>query len=395
MKKALAILMIFALVASVAFAEITFGAWGRGLFVPVHSTGASGDTAATTNKASWGGAPRIGFTIAGNSDNVGFQIDANGDGGKINAGDQQLIWVKPMDMIKISLGRVQNDTLRGNAAYGSFDWDREYGDSSYGEDFTFTRMSTGSGDSATYDNKQGVIFEVAPMDALWFGVAFRDVNAQNDDKATRYTWDFEGKLVESSTTLSLFENIQVAVGYTIDGIGQFKAQIIRNPSEYKENSVSFGDVYATREAKKNNDTIEIAFNLTMVENLFVEAGFRMDTDDKVNKEKDISLYAKYGMDALTIHFSGRATLDTLDKDKKEKLGLYVGAGVDYDLGDGLAVAGDVRYTSDVMLGAKDALINVFAGVTKGFSNGKIGAGVEIASAADTGYSIPVKFEYWF
>ncbi|HKL86566.1 MAG TPA: hypothetical protein VJ861_09570 [Treponemataceae bacterium] len=378
MKKALAIFMIFALVASVAFAEITFGAWGRGLFVPVSNTGASDAESVAENKASWGGAPRIGFTIAGNSDNVGFLADVFTDGGEISAGDQQLIWVKPMDMLKISLGRVQVDALRGNAAYGSWNWDRAYGDGDYGDDFTFSRMSTGAYDSATFKNEQGVVFEVAPMDALWVGLALRDVNN------TAPEWAGNPKNSKANT-VNLLAKMQFALGYTIDGIGQFKAQIIRNPYNFD----------AKGAADKNNDTVEIAFNLTMVENLFVEAGFRMWTESKENKTKDISLYAKYGMDALTVHFSTRATLDTADVEGKEALGLYVGAGADYDLGNGIGVSGDVRYTSDVMLAAKDAKITVFAGVTKGFSNGLIGAGVEILNQKDTGYSIPVRFEYWF
>ena len=402
MKKALAIFMIFALVASVAFAEITFGAWGRTMFVPIANSGADNVEMGSKIVPSWdwggpdgigAGGGRIGATIAGNSDNVGFQIDFNGDGGSINGGDEQKVWVKPMDMLKISVGRVQVDALRGNAAFGSWNWYRAYGDDATGEDFTFSRMSTGIGGDATNNNRQGVVFEVAPMDALWVGLALRDVNATWENGTKEWEQYFTGP--NKPNTANLLAKMQFAIGYTIDGIGQFKAQIIRNPYEFKAN----GD------ANKNNDTVEIAFNLTMVENLFVEAGFRMFTESDANMAKTVSLYGKYNMDALTIHMSTQIDLNekkgTLDG--KGDMGLYVGAGVDYDLGDGLAVAGDVRFTNAVKadnfdwtkMEYSDSVITVFAGVTKGFSNGLIGAGVEIASSGDTGYAIPVRFEYWF
>lgn len=370
MKKALAILMIFALVASVAFAEITFGAWGRTMFVPIANSGADDVEMGSKIVPSWdwGGQDgigaaggRIGATIAGNSDNVGFQIDFNGDGGSINGGDEQKVWVKPMDMLKISVGRVQVDALRGNAAYGSWNWYRAYGDSKTGEDFTFSRMSTGIGDNATSDNKQGVVFEIAPMDALWIGLALRDVNTDPN-------------------TVNMIAKMQFGLGYTIDGIGQFKAQIIRNPYAYD----------AKGDASDNNDTVELAFNLTMIENLFVEMGFRMFTDSDVDTSKIVSLYAKYGMDAITIHASSAFVIaDDVDT------AIYFGAGMDYALDGGIGIAADVRYQNDMFSGNVDGLITMFAGVTKGFSNGLIGAGLEIASSTNTGYAIPVRFEYWF
>lgn len=376
MKKALAILMVLALVASAATAEITFGAWGRGLFVPVSNSGASGAKSVAENKASWGGAPRIGMTVAGNSDNVGFQIDLNGDNGSINAGDQQFIWVKPMDMVKLSLGRVQEDALRGNAAFGSFNWNRAFGGGGdTGEDFTFTRMSTGSGGSAHYDNKQGLVAALTPVENLWVGVAVRDINNQNGGG--------------SAQTATIMNKIQAAFGYTVADVGQIRAQIIRNPNTWKADGT----------VDKNNDTVEIAFKYTGMENLMVDAGFRMWTlsDVAATKKKQISIYGNYKMDALTAHLATRIDLNekVATWDGKGDMGLYVGAGVDYALDGGIGVAADVRYYNETMKGSKDARTQVFAGVTKGFSNGLIGAGFEVDAATDTGYSIPVRFEYWF
>jgi len=378
MKKALAILMVLALVASAATAEITFGAWGRGLFA-VSDTGASGAKSVAENKVSWGGAPRIGFTVAGSSDNVGFVLEMKGDDGDITANDQQFIWVKPMDMVKLSLGRVQDDTLRGNAAFGSWNWDRAFGDGATGEDFTFSRLSTGSLESALFNNNQGLIAALTPVENLFVGVAVRDINNQGNP------WGNQPGATNQTATI--MNRIQAAFGYTIADVGQIRAQIIRNPASWKADGT----------VDKNLDTIEIAFKYTGMENLYVDAGFRMWSDDKVTEKKQISIYGNYKMDALTAHASTRIDLngkmDTFDA--SGDMGLYVGAGIDYALDGGVAVAADVRYTNEIMDGSKDAKTTVFAGVTKGFSNGLIGAGFEVAAKTDTGYSIPVRFEYWF
>lgn len=384
MKKALAILMILALVGSAAFAEITFGAWGRGLFVPVMNSGASDEDSTATNKASWGGAPRIGFTISGGSDNVGFVAEIKADGAGIAANDQQFIWVKPVSMLKLSLGRVQDDTLRGNAAYGSFNWDRAYGDGT-GEDLTFRRLSTGVGNSALYDNKQGLIAAITPTDALFIGVAFRDVTG--DDYPTQ---DVDGDGTDDisvTRTADLFSKIQVAVGYTIADVGQIRAQIIRNVAAY--------DIEEKPDA--NNDTYEVAFKYTGMENLYLDAGYRMWSNSDYTEKKQISVYANYKADKATIHASTQIDLngkmDTYDG--SGDMGIYAGAGVDYSLDGGIGVAADIRFTNGIKAASDDAVTTFFAGVTKGFSNGLIGAGVEVKSATDTGYSVPVRFEYWF
>jgi len=364
MKKALAILMILALVGSAAFAEITFGAWGRGVFVPVQNSGATDDDSTATNKASWGGAPRIGFTISGVSDNVGFQADMNVDGGKVSCGDQQKIWVKPVSMLTLTIGNAYDDTLRGNAAFGSFNWDRAMGTWT-GDDVTFTRVATSATKTEYKDTEyaavqkgpygQGVIAAIKPNDAIYVVAALSDVN---------------GGLTEN-----LFKNIQIAGGYTIDGIGQIRAQYY---SAYVP-SVTTTD-----------GTVAVAFKLTAVENLYADFGLRMFTNkDRQGETKTISAYANYKIDAATIH--GLVIYDLNEEDD----GYNIAAGVDYSLDGGIGVAADVRYTNDIKSGGDDATTTFFAGVTKGFSNGKIGAGVEVKSSTDTGYSIPVVFEYWF
>lgn len=361
MKKALAILMVLALVASAVTAEVSIGAWGRGIFAPLAN---SGDDSYTDTAPSWGGwggdEARIGFTIAGNSDNVGFQIDGNVDGGAFSMGDQQKIWVKPVDMLKFQLGRIYDDTLRGNAAFGSFNWYRGFG-AGEGEDITFSRVGIEGSREA---------FEVAisPMDALYIAVYFHSL--------------------DKNLTENMFKNVQLAFGYKIDGVGQIKAQYFA-----KQPSIEMEDEDGEAFTVLGDDpdaTIEVAFNLTMVENLFAELGFAMPTDTKVSGEwKKISMYGNYKMDAMTFHLI--AIVEMLKDDNK----MNFGAGMDYALDGGIGINADVRYYNDIWTGSDDARITFMVGATKGFSNGLIGAGLEVVSADETGYMVPVRMEYWF
>ena len=98
------------------------------------------------------------------------------------------------------------------------------------------------------------------------------------------------------------------------------------------------------------------------------------------------------MDAITIHAQTQVKLfDTADTQ------FTVGAGVDYDLGDGIGIQGDAHYFNDAFnkRGDAEAAFSFFAGVKKGFSNGLVGVGLEVVSAGDTSWALPVRMEYWF
>jgi len=368
MKKALAILMIFALVASVAVAEISIGAWGRGIFVPVQSV--DGDDNETSIQKTWedpatDAGPRVGFNIVGNSDNVGFQVDIKADDAALALNDVAKIWVKPIDMITLTVGQYFDDTLRGNTAFGSFDWLRAYGNS-VGEDVTFMRISSADYNK-NYQVEQGFLVTAKPVDALFIAVNFADA---------------------FGPTENLFNKIQIQFGYDIDGIGLIRAQY------YAREITVGGDAEA-------DGTVEVAFKLTMIENLMVDFGFRMFTNDEVgalgaDSEKDIAAYAKYSMDAITIHAQTQVKL--FDKADTQ---FTVGTGVDYDMGDGIGIQGDVHYFNEAFnkrgykTGSEEAAFSFFAGVKKGFSNGLVGVGVEVLSAGDTSWALPVRMEYWF
>jgi len=405
MKKALAILMVLALVASAATAEITFGAWGRGLFVPVQNTGADDEDNTATNGISWmnrnnPGNIRMGMTIKGVSENVGFQIDWNSDGESFGISDQNKIWVKPVSMVTVSIGHVFDDTLRGNACFGAWDWYRGYsvvGFDGGSEDFIFKRVDTG---------KQGFVVSVAPMDALYIVASFND-------------------LANKQLTENLLGDFQIQGGYTIANIGQIRAQYIAVLQDEKEAtsssayvidqdplSATYGTLILETTStaavdKEVAGTVEVAFKLTAIENLYADVGIRMVTNDDIQvNAKTVNLYASYKMDAMKFHLISQVKLYddefVLDADGDEiSLGYMAGVGIDYALANSINIAGDIRFMDKNSSwiangGAADtdkATVSYFAGITKGFSNGNIGAGFQVITNANTGYAIPVRLEY--
>ena len=101
MKKLIGTVAVAALLATAAFAEgISFGSWGRGLFIV--GNGKSADHAGSNSVTSWigqswgGPSPRTALGVSGSSDNMGFNMDIHGNGDGLGMGDNALIWAKPL-----------------------------------------------------------------------------------------------------------------------------------------------------------------------------------------------------------------------------------------------------------------------------------------------------------
>lgn len=378
MKKAVLIIAALVLCSTFAFAQASVGAWGRGIIVPV----AGGEDMVMDTQASWGGAPRVGITISGSSDNVGFQVDFNGDGDGIGAGDQQKIWVKLFDMLTISCGRVLDDTLRGNAVFGAWNWVRY--DVMDGEDAIFVRVR----DQVTTYHGSNAVIAIAPTEGAYIYASWYNILGAT-------------ALIEDNLPLGQFGG-----GYTIEGIGQIRVQYFGLPPAIDED---WGIINA-------------AFKLTMVEGLVIDLGAGISTDSEQSiMAAIISLYASYSMDALTIHVYGDYVMwdedfaDAADADA----GITVAAGVDYSMEGGIGINADVRWCSewktawaaiqavDMTKYYEDGTISGMVGVTMGFSNGLVGIGIELttgnfaglgivkADASDMVICLPIRLEYWF
>lgn len=401
MKKIISVLTGLALVAGAAMADgITFGSWGRGLW---NVAANSGDDVVTDMHQSWGGlAPRTGISVSGSTENVGFAVDmfangANGDKHKdteitkgITIGDNALIWVKPIEQIKIVAGKKDQNELRGDAAFGLWNWDRIGAvNAMVLEGWTFPDVFDG----------EGVAVVAYPVDGLTVGAGI--------------PLSLEGTGATLENTYAHGANY--AAAYAIDGIGTIKA------------------AYMTKATAKDSDlkdkdygVIAAAFDLTMVDGLYASVGAQIPTahvftgvdltkDNIADVPTVVNAYARYSLDALAVHLAVGTKLNTFDtnKDKREdrfdgNLGFAIGAGADYSLDNGIGFFGDVRYANGVYMkntsADKSDCLTLGLGVEKNFSNGKIGIAFEGATNGNGRYAyednafaweIPVKVEYFF
>lgn len=382
MKKIISVLTGLALVAGAAMADgITFGSWGRGLWNVATN---SGDDVVTDMHQSWGGdAPRTGISVSGSTENVGFAVDMFANGSGISLGDNALIWVKPIEQIKIVAGKKDQNELRGDAAFGLWNWDRIGAVNAMGlEGWTFPDVFDGN----------GVAVVAYPVDGLTVGAGIP------------LSLNGTGATLENTYA----HGANYAAAYAIDGIGTVKAAYMTKADgtsrDAKKDSTSYGVIAA-------------AFDLTMVDGLYATVGAQIPTASVNEFDSTIvNAYARYSLDALAVHLAVGTKLNTVDNSKTDdskydgNLGFAIGAGADYSLDNGIGFFGDVRYANGIYMANTSAdksdCLTFGLGVEKNFSNGKIGIAFEGATngnGRDTytyednafAWEIPVKVEYWF
>ena len=407
MKKTLiAVAAAAALTATSAFAEITFGAWLRVLASPVAH---NGEDAMVGVANSWGwGARTARININGTSEDgkAGFAMGVYNDfEDGLGQGDDAYLWVKPVDMVKVSVGKFDSPTngLRGDFCYGSWNWLRPYNWVYDGEGLTFDGIWR-SGLMVEADPIEGLhAFAVIPMSATY-------------------------KKAED-----VYKNIQAGFGYTIEGVGKFKAQYIGDYSQNDDKAADAKKTWAlgnkydddgnwvfddsintvpsyeqnTIKAVSANDDVKttgqigVAFDLTAVENLYVTVGARFGIADKdyrrdylkmaftAGASYQVSEQMKFSVDGGYVQYQDDCV--ARDGELVDNV-FFVGAGVDYAIMDGLSLAADVRYmsnakaaekASDLKVYGKDGdegAISFLVGVNKSVSsNGSIGIGFQGAT----------------
>jgi hypothetical protein len=396
MKKALAILMTLALVASAATAEITWGAWGRGVFVAAQSDGT--DTTAVT-EASWSGNPRIGFSVNGAADNMGFHVDLTGDVASVGIGDQAKIWWKGNDMFKLEIGKVYFDALRGKIGDQSFA--RYIAPFNYGEDQIFTRFQPGC----------GAVVEVTPAE----GVV---VAASVDPSSTK------------TKAETVYQKIQVGAGYTIAGVGQIRAQYVGNTATFAFADVTIDADTGAITVADNAARIEAAFAYTGVEGLTLDVGGKYYLPVSVTESGmtvtsaqpiNASVGANFKKDAFGLFarvdagFAGSVKATGTGYSLENATAMFVKAYVipSYAL-DFATIGCDIAYgmtgdstTTATITGLGSATTTTKGTSTLGFcpyiqkgnSNGYIKAGFAVQAPMNTGdklkWAVPVVLEYWF
>ncbi len=349
MKKLIGSVAIAAMVAGAAFAEIGIGAWGRGVWMPVSS---SGNEIFTRNTTSWGGVdsgdnwsnPRAGIGFHAASENVGFNLDYNGDGGTPGVHDNAHLWAKPVDAVKITLGKYDFQTYRQNGAYGLFNWFR-IGGGTEGEGLAMEGAGT-----------TGAVVEITPVEGLAFAAA---MPSQNIGKEAYKVYMWESTYIASYTMADTFQ-IKAQWKCAADGTNE------------KKEKIGYGKIQA-------------AFDLFAVENLYLTVGASIPTAVVNEADPIVAAYARYNMDALTFHVLGKFKLPNSVKNddaqpvKKGNLGFIAGFGVDYDFGNSYSLNADVRYSSKEMVSGSnygDDAVVFLVGLNKALTNGKCGIGFE-------------------
>ena len=369
MKKIVGTIAAVAVAAGVAFADVGIGSWGRAVWTPVAYDDADGKVKSWEG-ISWGGNfSRVGITVHAESENVGFALDMNADeyGNKgIGVHDFAHFWAKPWSWLEVKVGKTQDDTGRGNIAYGMFNWKR-MGAGWTGEDVTFTRFGDGKGGQA-----QGAIVKVTPVEGLWAIAAF---DVQDNGEA-----------------VSTFGNhAQYGIGYEIDGIGHIRAQYIggKNTTDVDGSTVP-------------EDQINAAFDLAAVENLYLTVGAyiplhlnRGNVNENVTNKKiedtipqvKLAVGASYKVAAVTFNafFVGNLpnTIKVGGFEVTKDFNCQVGVGADVDLGNGIGLVADVRFSSAVSYSNSSTTLKssgeevVFlVGASKALTNGSIGIGFQ-------------------
>ena len=329
MKKIVGTIAAIALAASSAFAGANFGmGFNRGFFTPFAWDGEAKADIST----SWGNAPRIGASFSAASEDVGVVADVKFDNGGVAVNDNAYIWVKPASWLKVQIGQSFDDTLRGNACFGTWDWLRP--GNILGEDLTFTRVCNNPL-SGAYAPLEGAIVMVDPIEGLHVsaGLKITGYNAQ--------TWE------------NVAKNIQVQAGYTIPDVMQIKAQWIGN-----------GD----------NGVINAAVAVKAVEGMTLDVGAFYNTASSATQPVTISAFWGMGFDALSVNVNAKVDLA---KDADNATKVAAGAGVGYDFGNGLSCGADVRYSQDFQKDVNNVPAIAFAAwLDKGIANGTLGVAVQ-------------------
>ena len=375
MKKTLiAVAAAAALTATSAFAEITFGAWLRTLTAPVASNGED-TVVGTANSWGWGArTARIDINGVSEDGKAGFAMNVFNDMSMdISAGDRAVLWVKPVDMIKISVGKYDSpdNGLRGDFCYGSWNWLRPYNWGFDGEGLTFDGIW-----------RKGMMIEADPIEGLhaFVVIPMEDANADSYYKKAEDT----------------YRNVQIGFGYAIDGVGKLKAQFIGDDSYTT-------DAEGDRDETMTTGQIGVAFDLNAVENLYVTVGARFGIADKdyrpdyikmaftAGASYQVSDAMKFSVDGGYIQYQDDCTVRN---DEAVDNVFFVGAGVDYTIMDGLSLAADVRYMSNVKgINTKDAdAVKNFKGYGKDYDEGAISFLVGVNKSVSSNGSLGVGFQ---
>jgi hypothetical protein len=288
-------------------------------------------------------------------------------------GDSTSMWVKPIDMLKISFGKFDSsdDGLRGDFTYGSWAWLRPFNWLYNGEGLTFSGVQN-----------TGALVELDPIEGLHVAV-----NIPFTSKT------YEKDLVTGEVAISEFEDTyrgaQVALGYNIDGIGTIKVQWIgKNSSSsswgYKKKWDGVTDLAKMTTEQKYYGDVEAAFDLKAVENLYVTLGGRFSVMESNYHAEEWTTHYKldsYGYNSVDTKRDW-AWVTCAELAELAKVAL----GVSYNIMDGFTVFADgaVAFYNDI------EILNTTIKEDPRFS---FGIGISYAIPGVDGLSLDADFRY--
>ena len=347
MKKIVGIVAAAALATS-AFAEINIGSWNRAVVEPLHY---DGDTLRSFNGASWGvgeaGGSRTSLSFSASTENAGVVIDLHSNPA-IGVGDNSYAWVKPIDMLTVKFGKIDNANGRLDHCFGT--WDASRFNTMEGEGLAGVDRSNRGGQAANIvlEPVEGLIIDYQAnfgadgadshaYDVLWessstmigYKADFGFIRAIiNGKQATSYKTGEDTKpaaLIGLAADITAVENLTLKFGVSI-------------PTDLTACSYDAGGAYAASDWEiKKNGTIGL------------KDGAKTSTPSfKANAIK-AAVGADYNLDALAFH--GHVEADVMPnkyEDGEAKLGAFgvkVGAGVDFAFNDAWKLITDFRFQS--------------------------------------------------
>jgi len=355
MKKLIAILVVFALFASSAFAaDVYFGAWGRGNFVPLRVVI---DGATDTNKilsateVGWGSVPSFGFEFSLDGGEIGFAGNISIADWGVGFNGNAHTWWKPIDALTLGIGWYRWEVLRG--AGGSESFASYANGGSFGEENLFARFDTTGG--------PGAIIQLTPIENLYVGAAI-----------------LTGPGQDGSPIADVFKGSQYALGYDIPGIGLARFGY-------------FGDM---------GQALQVAFKLTAVDSLSLDFGFTYKTDETLADGKgnniQVNLVGSFAIsDAFSVWFGVNGLFG-----KKDAGDLQFGLNPTFSLGDigdvGLGFYINLSFVKD----SKPSLgFDLYLAKNVGGGSFKVGVAASITPSTidpdknDIVFAIPLEITY--
>ena len=249
MKKLIGTVAVAALLASAAFAELSISGGALQLWSPVKYNG--GDVT-TTAETPWGAArsASIGFTWVSEDEKAGsnfaFVYDQFTD--KASPDGNKLIWVKPWDFLKLTIGHWDGINDIGTVNTASWDW---------------VRPNNWLGNLYAENEHTGAMIELFPVDGLTVrvGLPFGDTDTEN------------GYL-----SYGMFEALHAEVEYTITDLLGIKLAWLGGGDRHNTLSPTLARLPYKYDSSTfyNIGEIDVLLQLLAVENLQLDVGARIN-----------------------------------------------------------------------------------------------------------------------